>query len=178
MSTLCIILNTSRISISRQIPITAEGSSLDVSCVINVNIDMFCTYRYTVPVLWDKKNHTIVNNESSEIIRIFNTAFNDFIAPNKVALDFYPENLRAEIDDVNEWIYPNINSKLISSCYLAPVQCNVYLYLQTASTGLGLLLPKRHTRKLSTRFSRLWIKPRSFSLGRNILLETNLPRRT
>jgi len=53
-----------------------------------------------------------VNNESSEIIRMFNTAFDDFIAPDKAALDFYPANLRAEIDDLNEWIYPNINSKL------------------------------------------------------------------
>jgi len=66
--------------------------------------------RFTVPILWDRKNHTIVNNESSEIIRMFNTAFNDFIAPDKVALDYYPENLRTEIDSLNEWIYPNINN--------------------------------------------------------------------
>lgn len=66
--------------------------------------------RFTVPVLWDKKNHTIVNNESSEIIRMFNTAFNDFIPPAKASLDYYPANLQAEIDDLNEWIYPNINN--------------------------------------------------------------------
>jgi putative glutathione S-transferase len=60
--------------------------------------------------LWDKQNHTIVNNESSEIIRIFNTAFNDLISPDKAKLDLYPESLRAEIDQLNEWIYPNINS--------------------------------------------------------------------
>jgi len=71
--------------------------------------------RFTVPVLWDKKNHTIVNNESSEIIRMFNTAFDDLIAPDKAALDFYPENLRAEIDDLNEWIYPNINNGVYRS---------------------------------------------------------------
>ncbi|KAF9476950.1 glutathione S-transferase [Pholiota conissans] len=66
--------------------------------------------RFTVPVLWDKKNHTIVNNESSEIIRIFNTAFNEFISSDKAALHYYPEELRAQIDGVNEWIYPNINN--------------------------------------------------------------------
>ena len=68
--------------------------------------------RFTVPLLWDKKTHKIVNNESSEIIRMFNTAFNDFLSPAQASLDFYPENLRAEIDELNEWIYPNINSKI------------------------------------------------------------------
>jgi glutathionyl-hydroquinone reductase len=64
--------------------------------------------KYTVPVLWDKKEKTIVNNESSEILRMFNSAFNDF-AKNP-ELDLYPEELRGEIDALNEWIYPNINN--------------------------------------------------------------------
>ena len=68
-------------------------------------------FRFTIPVLWDKKTQTIVNNESSEIIRMFNIAFNDFLSPSQASLDFYPENLRAEINELNEWIYPNINSK-------------------------------------------------------------------
>lgn len=51
-----------------------------------------------------------MNNESSEIIRIFNTAFNDHIPDEKAKLDLYPENLRGEIDGLNEWIYPSINS--------------------------------------------------------------------
>ncbi|KAJ7645867.1 glutathione S-transferase [Mycena rosella] len=59
--------------------------------------------RFTVPVLWDKKLNTIVNNESSEIIRMFNTAFNDLIPADKAALDLYPEAHRAEIDSLNEW---------------------------------------------------------------------------
>ncbi|KAG6828600.1 hypothetical protein H0H92_007341 [Tricholoma furcatifolium] len=71
--------------------------------------------RFTVPVLWDKKNHTIVNNESSEIIRMFNTAFNEFIPADKAALDFYPERLRSEIDELNSWIYPNINNGVYRS---------------------------------------------------------------
>ncbi|KAG6894696.1 hypothetical protein C0992_005085 [Termitomyces sp. T32_za158] len=66
--------------------------------------------RFTVPVLWDKKTHTIVNNESSEIIRIFNTAFNHVVPPGKAAVDYYPTNLRSEIDALNAWIYPNINN--------------------------------------------------------------------
>ena len=63
---------------------------------------------YSVPVLWDKKKGTIVNNESSEIIRFFNSEFNAF-AQNP-DLDLYPEHLRQAIDDVNKWIYPTINN--------------------------------------------------------------------
>ncbi|KAF9051453.1 glutathione S-transferase [Panaeolus papilionaceus] len=66
--------------------------------------------RFTVPVLWDKKLHTIVNNESSEIIRIFNTAFNEFLSPETAAINFYPQHLQSEIDDINSWVYPNINN--------------------------------------------------------------------
>ncbi|KAF3972250.1 hypothetical protein ACB098_07G048000 [Castanea mollissima] len=64
--------------------------------------------KYTVPVLWDKKLKTIVNNESSEIIRMFNTEFND-IAEN-TDLDLYPPHLQAQIDATNEWIYNGINN--------------------------------------------------------------------
>jgi len=65
------------------------------------------TGRVTVPVLWDKKSETIVNNESSEIIRMFNSAF-DNITDNK--LDFYPESLRNQIDEINAIVYKNINN--------------------------------------------------------------------
>lgn len=65
------------------------------------------TGQITVPVLWDKKTETIVNNESSEIIRMFNSAFNEL---TNVKTDFYPENIRSEIDTINEPIYNNINN--------------------------------------------------------------------
>lgn len=64
--------------------------------------------KYTVPVLWDKKLKTIVSNESAEIIRMLNSEFNE-IAENG-ELDLYPLNLRAQIDEVNEWIYDSINN--------------------------------------------------------------------
>ena len=67
--------------------------------------------KYTVPVLWDKKLETIVNNESSEIIRIFNHAFDEFIPKDKAEIDYYPTELRNEIDELNSWIYPNVNSE-------------------------------------------------------------------
>ncbi|KAF9571239.1 S-glutathionyl-(chloro)hydroquinone reductase [Mortierella alpina] len=66
--------------------------------------------RFTVPVLWDKKTNTIVNNESSDIIRMFNTAFNKLVAPDKAGLDLYPDHLKAEIDVTNEWVYDTVNN--------------------------------------------------------------------
>ncbi|EJF59296.1 glutathione S-transferase [Dichomitus squalens LYAD-421 SS1] len=66
--------------------------------------------RFTVPVLWDKKTETIVNNESSEIIRFLNTAFNDVLPADKAELDLYPEHLRQEIDEINDWVYNTVNN--------------------------------------------------------------------
>ena len=63
--------------------------------------------RVTVPVLWDKKHNRIVSNESSEIIRMFNSAFNDLTGNQD---DYYPEHLQAEIDDINQFVYDNINN--------------------------------------------------------------------
>eukprot|EP01057_Protomagalhaensia_wolfi_P002923 Protomagalhaensia_wolfi_Nauph_80__2922@NODE_2_length_7647_cov_170_632755_g1_i0_p2_GENE_NODE_2_length_7647_cov_170_632755_g1_i0NODE_2_length_7647_cov_170_632755_g1_i0_p2_ORF_typecomplete_len323_score15_05GST_N_2/PF13409_6/1_3e24GST_C_2/PF13410_6/2_9e14GST_C/PF00043_25/8_2e10GST_N_3/PF13417_6/0_039GST_C_5/PF16865_5/0_043_NODE_2_length_7647_cov_170_632755_g1_i0351003 len=65
------------------------------------------TSRVTVPVLWDAQDQTIVNNESSEIIRMFNTCFDHLGAKPG---DYYPESLRPAIDAVNEWIYPDLNN--------------------------------------------------------------------
>lgn len=63
--------------------------------------------RATVPVLWDKKQNTIVSNESSEIIRMFNSAFDGVGA---IPGDYYPQHLRAEIDALNERIYDTVNN--------------------------------------------------------------------
>lgn len=63
--------------------------------------------RVTVPILWDKKTHTIVSNESSEIIRMFNSAFNHLTDNSD---DYYPEPLRQQIDQLNERIYSTVNN--------------------------------------------------------------------
>ncbi|MDJ0858618.1 MAG: glutathione S-transferase family protein [Dinoroseobacter sp.] len=68
--------------------------------------------RVTVPILWDKKRETIVSNESSEIIRMFNSAFNGLTGNTD---DYYPEPLRAEIDAVNERVYHDINNGVYKS---------------------------------------------------------------
>ncbi|KAJ3570567.1 hypothetical protein NP233_g4314 [Leucocoprinus birnbaumii] len=75
--------------------------------------------KFTVPVLWDKKLGVIVNNESSEIMRMLNTEFNHFIPAEKAAFDFYPEELRSEIDEINAWVNPNINSGVYRAGFAA-----------------------------------------------------------
>ncbi|MFO7577337.1 MAG: glutathione S-transferase family protein [Pelovirga sp.] len=63
--------------------------------------------RVTVPVLWDCERDTIVNNESAEIIRMFNSAFDGLVPPSP---DYYPAPQRAEIDRLNRWIYQGVNN--------------------------------------------------------------------
>ncbi|KIW20901.1 hypothetical protein PV08_01480 [Exophiala spinifera] len=90
--------------------------------------------RYTVPVLWDKKTQTIVNNESSEIIRMFYDSFDEFLEPdqreaNKPGGGFYPPHLRKQIDEMNEWVYNTVNNG-VYKCGFATTQeaydANVY----------------------------------------------------
>lgn len=76
------------------------------------------TGKVTVPVLWDKKEETIVNNESAEIIRIFNSAFND-VTGNRD--DYYPDHLRHEIDAINKRIYNSVNNG-VYKCGFAETQ--------------------------------------------------------
>ena len=75
--------------------------------------------KYTVPVLWDKKLQTIVSNESSEIIRMFNHEFNEFAKYPDV--DLYPESESKTIDALNRWIYPTFNNG-VYRCGLATTQ--------------------------------------------------------
>ncbi|EWC46451.1 hypothetical protein DRE_04394 [Drechslerella stenobrocha 248] len=71
--------------------------------------------RYTVPVLWDKKSETIVNNESSEIIRMFYSAFDNLLPitlreSSKPGGGYLPEDQRKEIEEMNEWVYEKVNN--------------------------------------------------------------------
>src|SRR5580692_5414151 len=92
---------------------TEPGATLDTVngkptlAEIYVLADPRYSGRASVPVLWDKKQRTIVNNESSEIIRMLNSAFDAF---TNVRTDYYPAELRAEIDRINDLVYPNVNN--------------------------------------------------------------------
>lgn len=68
--------------------------------------------RVTVPILWDKKTDQIVSNESSEIIRMFNSAFNDLTGND---VDYYPADLREQIDTINARVYDEVNNGVYKS---------------------------------------------------------------
>lgn len=70
------------------------------------------TGRVTVPVLWDKKTNRIVSNRSAEIIRMLNSAFDDLGAKPG---DYYPEDLRSEIDAINGRVYDDVNNGVYKS---------------------------------------------------------------
>jgi putative glutathione S-transferase len=92
---------------------TKEGSSGDTVngagrlSDVYLRADPKYTGRVTVPVLWDKQRRTIVNNESSEIVRMLNSAFADL---TNDGTDYYPPELRSEIDAVNDLVYANVNN--------------------------------------------------------------------
>ena len=92
---------------------TADGGTRDevngkaTLAEIYLLADSHYTGRVSVPVLWDKKRRTIVNNESSEIIRMFNSAFDAF---TNVRTDYYPAELRGDIDRINDLVYTTVNN--------------------------------------------------------------------
>ncbi|EJW11588.1 Glutathione S-transferase, omega [Rhodovulum sp. PH10] len=92
---------------------TAQGSTGDALGDAQTLADVYLranphySGRVTVPVLWDKERKTIVNNESAEILRMLNTAFDAY---TPVRLDLYPEALRSQIDAINAFVYANVNN--------------------------------------------------------------------
>jgi len=74
---------------------------------IYTRADASYTGRVTVPVLWDRERETIVNNESAEIIRMLGREFD---ALGDASLDLYPEGLRKDIDEINDYVYPRVNN--------------------------------------------------------------------
>ncbi|MBP6496856.1 MAG: glutathione S-transferase family protein [Psychrobacter sp.] len=93
----------------------AEGAGVTADPIVQANylyevytaVKSDYTGRVTVPILWDKKTNTIVSNESSEIIRMFNSAFDEVGA---VAGDFLPADSLVEIDEINAFVYDAINN--------------------------------------------------------------------
>ncbi|XP_031490654.1 uncharacterized protein LOC116257804 isoform X2 [Nymphaea colorata] len=90
--------------------------------------------KFTVPVLWDKKLGTIVNNESSEIIRMLNTEFNEFA--ENATLDLYPSHLQPKIEEVNKWVYDAINNG-VYKCGFAKKQGPYEEAVETLYTALN-----------------------------------------
>jgi putative glutathione S-transferase len=102
------------------------------------------TGRVTVPVLWDKQQGCIVSNESSEIIRMFNSAFDGLTGNDR---DFYPEDLRAEIDAVNADVYYNINNGVYMSGF-----ATTPMAYEEAVSNLFAALDRMEARLQKTRY--------------------------
>jgi glutathionyl-hydroquinone reductase len=77
--------------------------------------------RFSVPVLWDTKTNTILNNESLEILRLSETAFDSLLPEEYKALNFYPEHLRHKIDEIGNWMQSKLNFGVYKAGY-APNQ--------------------------------------------------------
>lgn len=90
---------------ARDIPPFASG--LDYLYQLYQRADQQYTGRVTVPLVWDRQRETIVSNESAEIIRMLNSAFNELTGNQ---LDFYPSALRTEIDEINHRVYHAVNN--------------------------------------------------------------------
>lgn len=127
---------------------TAEGSTGDKLYQSKYHHEIYTRHdpkysgRVTVPLLWDKKNQEIVSNESSEIIRMFNSAF-DHLTGN--TLDMYPEALRTEIDAVNELVYDNINNGVYKAGFATTQEAyeEAYLALFSALDELEFRLSRQ-----------------------------------
>ena len=96
--------------------ISEHGQPRYLHCLY-VSADPSFTGRVTVPVLWDSRNETIVSNESSEIIRMLNHELNGFARSPE--LDFYPEELRPVIDEINERVYSGLNNGVYRAGFAA-----------------------------------------------------------
>ena len=101
-----------------------DGATGDTLYGLRYLHELYCkadnqyTGRVTVPVLWDKKTQTIISNESAEIIRQLNQAFNHLTGDKQ---DFYPQNLATEIDEMNDKIYNTVNNG-VYKCGFATTQ--------------------------------------------------------
>jgi len=107
-------------------------------------VDPDITTRVTVPILWDKKLNTIVNNESADIIRILNSDFNALTGNYD---DYYPELLRSDIDEINELVYHSINNGVYKSGFATTQEA-----YEEAVNALFVALEKVETRLSSSRY--------------------------
>jgi putative glutathione S-transferase len=100
--------------------------------------------RFTVPTLYDKKTDRIVSNESSEIIRMLYTEFDDLIEDKYKKVDLFPENLRKDIEEMNEWVYNDVNNGVYKSGFAT---YNLPLPAQPSKHADQPLVPKNPTPK-------------------------------
>lgn len=148
---------------------------------IYTSADPFYTGRATVPVLWDKKRRTIVNNESADILRMLNSGFGALADGD---IDLYPEDLRAEIDILNERIYPKLNNGVyrtgFATTQLAYEEAfaDVFAMLAELEARLERKRPFLFGNRLTEADVRLFVTLVRFDAAYNGLFKCNLRRLT
>jgi putative glutathione S-transferase len=141
--------------------------------------DQNYTGRATVPVLWDKERHTIVSNESADILRMLNSGFGP-LADQQV--DLYPKALRSEIDELNERVYPKLNNGVYRTGF-ATTQiayeeafADVFSMLDELETRLSKHGPYLFGETLTEADVRLFVTLVRFDAAYNGLFKCNLRR--
>lgn len=104
---------------------------LDYLYQLYLHADAGYSGRVSVPVLWDKKQQTIVNNESAEIIRMFNSAFNPLTGNQD---DYYPPELQSTIDQVNDRVYDDVNNGVYKTGFATTQQAYEEAFRQLFTT--------------------------------------------
>ncbi|KAF9456364.1 glutathione S-transferase [Collybia nuda] len=100
-------------------PGTDRDPLFDSNYLREIYLKAFPDYagRFSVPVLWDKKLATIANNDSGDIIRIFNSAFNHLLPQQYCEVDLYPATSRKEIDEINAWVFDMLNHGVYKAAF-------------------------------------------------------------
>jgi putative glutathione S-transferase len=146
---------------------------------IYTSADPHYTGRATVPVLWDKERRTIVNNESADILRMLNSGFGP-LADDTV--DLYPEDLRVEIDALNDRIYPRLNNGVyrtgFATTQLAYEEAfaEVFAMLDELETRLDSQGPLLFGERLTEADLRLFVTLVRFDAAYHGLFKCNLRR--
>ena len=146
---------------------------------IYTRADPHYTGRATVPVLWDKQNKTIVNNESADILRIFNSGFGD-LADNPI--DLYPQDLQTEIDQLNDYIYPRLNNGVYRAGFATTQEAyeeafhDVFLALDDAEKRLSSKGPYLFGDRFTETDIRLFVTLIRFDAAYHGLFKCNLRR--
>jgi putative glutathione S-transferase len=146
---------------------------------IYTRADAVYTGRATVPVLWDKKRRTIVNNESADILRMLNSGFGVFADDT---MDLYPEDLRVEIDALNERIYPKLNNGVYRAGFAITQNAyeeafaDVFGMLDELETRLESQGPYLFGDRLTEADVRLFVTLIRFDAAYNGLFKCNLRR--
>jgi glutathionyl-hydroquinone reductase len=148
---------------------------------IYTRADPHFTGRATVPVLWDKQRKTIVNNESADIVRMFNSGFGTLASG---AFDLYPEELRAGIDALNDRVYPRLNNGVYRAGF-ATTQvayeeafADVFIMLDELEEHVGRCGPFLFGDGLTEADVRLFVTLVRFDAAYHSLFKCNLRRLT